>query len=48
MKKKNQTQDELDRRKAKDRRKGTIDEIYYRLVARKLLVDRRKGDRRDD
>lgn len=36
-----------DRRKSKaDRRRGVIDAIYQRLVKRKILPDRRKGERR--
>ncbi len=31
--------------KTKDRRKGGLDEIYKRLVARKILPDRRKESR---
>ena len=37
-----------ERRKKRDRRKkGAVDLIYSRLVSRKILPERRKGDRRD-
>ena len=36
-----------ERRRKKDRRKkGAVDLIYQRLVARNILPDRRKGERR--
>ena len=39
---------DAERRKGKDRRKKTpIDLIYSRMVARNILPERRKGDRRD-
>ena len=31
----------------KDRRKGHLDPIYQRLVARGIIPDRRKGRRKD-
>ena len=37
-----------ERRKKSDRRKkGAVDLIYQRLVARKILPDRRRGERRN-
>lgn len=35
-----------ERRRGKDRRTGVLDELYRRLVARGIVLDRRKGDRR--
>ena len=47
MKKKKLTAAE--RRRGKDRRgKGAVAVIYERLVARKVLPERRKNDRRKD
>jgi len=36
-----------ERRRKERRKKGAVNLIYQRLVARNILPDRRKGDRRE-